>query len=177
MARQVSIGTQDYASLIENNYFYIDKTQFISDWWNSGDAVTLITRPRRFGKTLTMNMCNYFFSNKYAGRSDLFENLNIWKEEKFRKLQGTYPVIFMTFAGVKGKDYADTVKTIKISIAELVQDYDYLLESDKLNDEEKQMFKKIKDDMDDIQAAMSLKILSKLLEMNIITLGSTPSHA
>lgn len=164
MARQVSIGTQDYASLIENNYFYIDKTQFISDWWNSGDAVTLITRPRRFGKTLTMNMCNYFFSNKYAGRSDLFENLNIWKEEKFRKLQGTYPVIFMTFAGVKGKDYADTVKTIKISIAELVQDYDYLLESDKLNDEEKQMFKKIKDDMDDIQAAMSLKILSKLLE-------------
>ena len=114
--------------------------------------------------TLTMNMCNYFFSNKYAGRSDLFENLNIWKEEKFRKLQGTYPVIFMTFAGVKGKDYADTVKTIKISIAELVQDYDYLLESDKLNDEEKQMFKKIKDDMDDIQAAMSLKILSKLLE-------------
>ena len=164
MARQVSIGTQDYASLIENNYFYIDKTQFISDWWNSGDAVTLITRPRRFGKTLTMNMCNYFFSNKYAGRSDLFENLNIWKEEKFRKLQGTYPVIFMTFAGVKGKDYADTLKTIKISIAELVQDYDYLLESDKLNDEEKQMFKKIKDDMDDIQAAMSLKILSKLLE-------------
>ena len=94
----------------------------------------------------------------------MFENLNIWKEEKFRKLQGTYPVIFMTFAGVKGKDYADTVKTIKISIAELVQDYDYLLESDKLNDEEKQMFKKIKDDMDDIQAAMSLKILSKLLE-------------
>ena len=164
MARQVSIGTQDYASLIENNYFYIDKTQFISDWWNSGDAVTLITRPRRFGKTLTMNMCNYFFSNKYAGRSDLFENLNIWKEEKFRKLQGTYPVIFLTFAGVKGKDYADTVKTIKISIAELVQDYDYLLESDKINDEEKQMFKKIKDDMDDIQAAMSLKILSKLLE-------------
>ncbi|MBQ9234093.1 MAG: AAA family ATPase [Lachnospiraceae bacterium] len=164
MARQVSIGTQDYASLIENNYFYIDKTQFISDWWNSGDAVTLITRPRRFGKTLTMNMCNYFFSNKYAGRSDLFENLNIWKEEKFRKLQGTYPVIFMTFAGVKGKDYADTLKTIKISIAQLDQDYDNHLESQKLNDEEKQMFKKIKDDMDDIQAAMSLKILSKLLE-------------
>ena len=164
MARQVSIGTQDYASLIENNYFYIDKTQFISDWWNSGDAVTLITRPRRFGKTLTMNMCNYFFSNKYAGRSDLFEGLNIWKDEKFRKLQGTYPVIFMTFAGVKGKTYADAVAGIKKQIVKLFSSYSYLKEYENFDDNEKRAFANIKEDMNDTDAEYSLNLLSTLLE-------------
>ena len=95
MSRQVAIGVQDFAKLIENNSFYVDKTTFIRDWWNSGDDVTLITRPRRFGKTITLNMLDYFFSDKYAGRSNLFEGLDIWKDEKFRKLHGTYPVIFL----------------------------------------------------------------------------------
>ena len=62
MARIVAIGSQDYSNLIENSYFYIDKTSFIKEWWNNGDSVTLITRPRRFGKTMTMSMLNYFFS-------------------------------------------------------------------------------------------------------------------
>ena len=88
MPKTISIGTQDYAVLRENDYFYIDKTNFIREWWESGDAVTLITRPRRFGKTLNMSMLDYFFSNKYAGRGDLFEGLEIWKEERFRELQG-----------------------------------------------------------------------------------------
>ena len=89
MAKTISIGAQDFASLIENNCFYVDKTSFIRDWWNGQDAVTLITRPRRFGKTITMNMLDYFFSNQYEGRSDLFEGLEIWKNEQFRELQGT----------------------------------------------------------------------------------------
>lgn len=94
MARTVAIGKQNFGDIIENNYFYVDKTEFIKEWWEKGDDVTLITRPRRFGKTLTMSMLEHFFSVKYAGRSDLFEGLSIWKEEKFRNLQGTYPVIF-----------------------------------------------------------------------------------
>ena len=109
IARTVSIGSQDFASLIENDYFYVDKTSFIRNWWDGGDAVTLISRPRRFGKTLTMSMLEYFFSNKYAGRSDLFERLDIWKDEKFRDMQGSYPVIFMTFAGVKRTNHKDTM--------------------------------------------------------------------
>ncbi len=164
MARQVSIGTQDYASLIENNYFYIDKTSFISDWWNSGDAVTLITRPRRFGKTITMNMCNYFFSNRYEGRSDLFEGLNIWKEEKFRDLQGIYPVIFMTFAGIKGKNYDDATIGIKKQIVELFSDYSYLKKYDGFDENEKRAFANIKEDMSDADAEYSLKLLSNLLK-------------
>ena len=88
MARTVSIGNQDFESLRVKNCFYVDKTGFIREWWENGDQVTLITRPRRFGKTLTMSMAETFFSVEYAGRSDLFEGLDIWKEEKYRRLQG-----------------------------------------------------------------------------------------
>ena len=101
MARTVAIGIQDFESIITNSYFYIDKTDFIRQWWENGDSVTLITRPRRFGKTLNMRMVEQFFSIDYAGRGDLFENLTIWKNQKYRNLQGTYPVIFISFADIK----------------------------------------------------------------------------
>ncbi len=164
MARQISIGTQDYASLIEKKCFYIDKTDFIKHWWENEDAVTLITRPRRFGKTITMSMCNYFFSNKYLGRSDLFEGLNIWQEERHRKLQGTYPVIFLSFAGVKGRTYNDTIKTIKIAIINLFSEFSFLRSYDGFDDNQKNQLLSIKEDMDDVTAALSLNLLSKMLE-------------
>ena len=77
MARTVAIGLQSFEKIRENDYFYIDKTNFIKEWWESGDDVTLITRPRRFGKTLNMDTLNCFFSNKYADRGDLFAGLSI----------------------------------------------------------------------------------------------------
>ena len=107
MARTVAIGVQDFETLRSNDYFYIDKTPFIKEWWESGDSVTLITRPRRFGKTLNMSMLETFFSVDYAGREDLFEGLSIWKEEKYRNLQGTYPVISLSFARVKENNYKE----------------------------------------------------------------------
>lgn len=107
MARTVGIGHQDFEKIITDNLFYVDKTDFIREWWKSDDAVTLIARPRRFGKTLNMSMTECFFSIKYAGRSDLFEGLSIWQDEEFRKLQGTYPVISLSFANVKESNYED----------------------------------------------------------------------
>ena len=101
MARTVAIGIQDFGDLIRKNCFYIDKTAFIKEWWESEDSVTLITRPRRFGKTLNMSMVEQFFSVDYAGKGDVFEGLSIWKEERYRELQGTYPVISLSFARVK----------------------------------------------------------------------------
>ena len=95
---RVNIGVQRFDKLREEDSFYIDKTGFIREWWETGSDVTLITRPRRFGKTLNMSMTECFFSNKYADRGDLFEGLDIWNDEKYRQLQGTYPVIFMSFA-------------------------------------------------------------------------------
>ena len=103
MGRTIGIGIQSFDKLITNNYFYIDKTSFIKEWWESGDDVTLITRPRRFGKTLNMSMLEQFFSTKYADYGTLFQGLSIWKEEKYRELQGTYPVISLSFANVKEK--------------------------------------------------------------------------
>ena len=85
----------------------MDKTSFIKEWWDSKDDVTLITRPRRFGKTLNMSMLNCFFSNQYKDRSDLFDSLSIWEDEDYRKIQGTYPVIFMSFASVKADNLGD----------------------------------------------------------------------
>ena len=115
MARTVGIGIQDFGEIIENNCFYIDKTGFIREWWENKDKVTLITRPRRFGKTLTMSMVEQFFSVKYAGRGDLFEGLAIWQEEKYRALQGIYPVISISFANVKERDYGNGRRDSSIS--------------------------------------------------------------
>ena len=105
MGRTVGIGLQDFGKVITNQCLYIDKTSFIKEWWESKDDVTLITRPRRFGKTLNMSMVEQFFSVKYVNRGDLFEGLGIWKEEKYRQLQGTYPLLSLSFANVKERDY------------------------------------------------------------------------
>lgn len=86
MARNVAIGIQNFEELIQKNYFYIDKTSFIKEWWDSGDSVTLITRPRRFGKILNMSMVEQFFSVDYAGRGDFFEGLSIWEDEKYQEI-------------------------------------------------------------------------------------------
>ena len=87
MARTIGIGIQDFGMIIEKNCFYVDKTSFIKEWWENQDSVTLITRLRRFGKTLTLSMVEQFFSISYARRSDLFENLSIWKEENLPNYQ------------------------------------------------------------------------------------------
>lgn len=163
MARTVAIGEQDFAYLVKNNYFYVDKTDFIKEWWENGDRVTLITRPRRFGKTLTMSMVDCFFSLQHENRGDLFEGLSIWKEKKYRDMQGTYPVIFLSFAGIGGNDYLTVREGI---IQELVDAYsknNFLLDSGRLSDYEKEHFFKICDDMSDMTAIRSLKRLSSLL--------------
>lgn len=114
---KVGIGIQDFAKLRESDIFYVDKTNFIKEWWENRDDTTLITRPRRFGKTLNLSMLTCFLSNKYAGRGDLFEGLSIWNEEAYRKLQGTYPVIFLSFASIKTGDIESITASIKLIIA------------------------------------------------------------
>ncbi|MBD5394943.1 MAG: AAA family ATPase [Lachnospiraceae bacterium] len=163
MARTVGIGHQNYKELIENNAFYIDKTQFIKEWWENLDVVTLITRPRRFGKTLTISMVEDFFSTEYAGRSDLFEGLSIWKEEAYRKIQGTWPVLSLSFAKVKETSYLNTRKKICQIITNLYDHYDFLLDSGKLNENEKAFYRNVSPDMEDYIATDSLNALSNYL--------------
>ena len=164
MARRVAIGIQDFGVLRQNNYFYIDKTSFIKEWWESGDSVTLITRPRRFGKTLNMSMVEQFFSIDYADQGEQFEGLSIWNDEKYRKLQGIYPVISLSFARVKETNYADTRAKICEIIRDIFIKYSFLKESEVLTDADRDFFDRIlKEDISNPDATSALYQLSNYL--------------
>ena len=159
----VSIGNQGFDDIRENKYFYIDKTGLIKEWWSSGDAVTLINRPRRFGKTLNMSMLNCFFSNQYANRGDLFEGLSVWEDEKYRQLQGTYPVIFLSFADVKQNDLQGALWKIKKIIFNIYQQYAWLGSWEGLMAVEREQFVGITPDMEDTAAQSAIQDLCSYL--------------
>lgn len=163
MARKTGIGHQDFETVRRTDNFYVDKTDFIREWWEANDSVTLITRPRRFGKTLNMSMMEKFFSIEYAGRTELFEGLSIWQQEEYRKLQGSYPVISFTFATVKETTFEQGRKQICRIIKELYNRYYFLLEGDLLNEDEKEEFRSISVEMEDNKASVSLLALTEYL--------------
>ena len=164
MKKVISIGIQGFSDLREQDCFFVDKTNFIKEWWENRDVVTLITRPRRFGKTLNMSMLDCFFSNKYADRADLFEGLSIWQDEEYRKLQGTYPVIFLSFAAVKAGNLEGAKTQIKQEIARLYEENRYLLEGNVLSDNERKIYNSTTIQMDDTMAQNALKTLSVWME-------------
>ncbi|MDY3910115.1 MAG: AAA family ATPase [Eubacterium sp.] len=163
MAGTIGIGIQDFGKIIENNVFYIDKTYFIRDWWENNDEVTLITRPRRFGKTLTMSMLDYFFSVDHAEKGRLFEGLEIWQYEKYRELQGTFPVINLSFANVKQNNYKDAKEQIFLLLTNLYSRYAFLRDDDRMSEKDRAYFDRIGPDMSDSDAVMALYQLSDYL--------------
>lgn len=174
MTRVISIGKQDFASLREHDYFFVDKTKLIREWWESGDEITLITRPRRFGKTLNMSMLHCFFSNHYADRADLFEGLDIWKYETYRQLQGTYPVLFLSFASVKADNLSDAKKQINALIAKKYEENRFLLQKTTLSENEKQAYEQVTMEMEDARASSALNdlccYLNRFYEKKVIVL-------
>ncbi|MBQ3546095.1 MAG: AAA family ATPase [Lachnospiraceae bacterium] len=164
MAKTVAIGIQDFGDLIKKNLFYIDKTMFIKEWWESGDNTTLITRPRRFGKTLNMSMVEQFFSIDYADKGDIFEGLSIWEDDKYRRLQGTYPVISLTFARVKETTSENAKEQIRNIIKRVYKEYIFLKDSDVLTEDDKDYFDSIlSDNVSEVAVTISLNQLSDFL--------------
>ena len=164
LTNSVGIGIQDFLELREHHNFYIDKTSFIKEWWESYDSVTLITRPRRFGKTLNMSMIEKFFSVDYAGREDLFEGLSIWEEEKYRNLQGTYPVISLSFARIKEPNYETTKEKICQILTNLYIKYSFVRDSDVLTDADRLFFDRmLLPEMKDSDATSAIYQLSDYL--------------
>ena len=163
MKKVIGIGKQSFEDIIQSNCFYIDKTSLIKEWWESEDDITLITRPRRFGKTLNMDMLKCFFSNQYRDQGQLFEGLNIWKEEKYQQLQGTYPVIYLSFADVKQTNYKDAVLKIKKIITDVYQQYIELAGWEGLTEVQVRQFQSVDPYMDDVTAQCALKDLSGYL--------------
>jgi len=163
MARRVAIGIQDFGKLLKHNCFYVDKTLFIKEWWENMDDVTLITRPRRFGKTLTMSMLEQFFSVNYAQEKAVFEKLNIWEYDEYRGLQGTYPVIFLSFSRVKGNSYPYTRMMMNQILTEMYGRNRYLLDGDLLSEAEKKYFHEVCDTMQEHTAVAAIHRLSEFL--------------
>lgn len=163
MKPTVAIGVQDYETIRTNHYFYIDKTDFIRQWWEAGDSVTLLTRPRRFGKTLMMSMVEEFFSVHYASRTDLFDGTKIWEHTRYRELQGTYPVIFLSFANVKEKDCLNAKKRICQILTDLYIQNAFLQKSGFLQGRELEFFESVSPDMDDTTATLALHQLAGYL--------------
>ena len=164
MKKTISIGIQGFSDLRERNCYFVDKTHFIKEWWESQDMVTLITRPRRFGKTLNMSMLECFFSNKYANRADLFEGLSIWEEEKYRQLQGTYPVLFLSFASVKAGNLEEAKAQVKGEIARVYRENKYLIDTDIFDNRERERYDNVVVSMDDVTAQDSLRNLAEWME-------------
>ncbi len=160
MKKTVGIGHQDFAKIRQENIFYVDKTNFIKEWWDAKDEVTLITRPRRFGKTLNMSMLEKFFSVQYAGQEELFYGLSIWEDENYREIQGTYPVISLSFANVKEKTYAATVRRINQILTNLYSENRFLMRNGNLDDKEQRYFNSIDVEMDETTATMAIHQLS-----------------
>lgn len=162
--RVVAIGKQSFEDMISHNNFYIDKTHFIKEWWENDDSVTLITRPRRFGKTLLMSTVEQFFSVDYKEKAWLFEKTEIFQEKKYRELQGTYPVIFLSFASVKETNDSEFYEKIRSVIAEIYQKNLYLMNSGKLDEFEKKNFMEIRTEKASKTAVtVSLRALSDYL--------------
>ena len=164
MGRTISIGAQSFEFIRKNHYFFIDKTNFIKEWWENGDAVTLITRPRRFGKTLNLDMMNCFFSRTYEGCGELFEGLSIWEDEKYRALQGTYPVIFLSFADIKGETFEETKQGIKYALERLYRLHQYVKDKTGMDEKEVEFFNSVSSKMPDDVAVLALKYLSDYLQ-------------
>ncbi len=163
MARTVAIGIQDFGDLIRKKCFYVDKTNFIKEWWEGQDSVTLISRPRRFGKTLNMSMLEQFFSIDYADCGEVFEGLSIWKDEKYRKIQGTYPVISLSFANVKETNYRSARDKICQLLTNLYAKFSFLRDSEFLTEKDREYFDRISFDMSDNDATLAVYQLSDYL--------------
>ena len=158
------IGITDYKELV-SNYYYVDKTLLLKEFLDSKPKVSLFTRPRRFGKTLTMNMIKTFFEISEEDNSIYFKDKHIWNFGKqYQDQQGKYPVIFITFKDVKYSSWQDTYQAIQHAIATEYQRHSILLESDKCDEYEKDYFRKVANgSISKVSMARALEVLSRML--------------
>ena len=172
MARTVAIGVQDFGKLRESGAFYVDKTGFVRDWWKSLDDITLVCRPRRFGKTLALSTVEHFLSTRFAGRGEeLFGDLAVWEDPEMRQLQGTVPVVMVSFAKSKGATLEDTLASMKRVLREAVRAHDYLRESPTLASDDRDFLACVSDDMDN---AVAIDCLGQLCSMLLKHHGVRP---
>ena len=164
MARTIKIWAQGFEGIRANGCFYVDKTGFVRDWWLAQDDVTLVCRPRRFGKTLNLDTVRCFLSRDFAGRGEeLFGGLGVWEDPAMRELQGTVPVVAMSFARVKGETLAETLAGLRQVIRSAVEAHGYLRGSGALADGDRAFLARVSDDMPTEVAASAVNQLCSML--------------
>ena len=159
--KAVPVGIEDFERIINEDYYYVDKTMLIEELLINRAPVTLFTRPRRFGKTLNMSMLKYFFDvkNKEENKK-LFENLKIYNSE-YMSEQGKYPVIFVSLKDLKGNTWEECLNRLKLFIFDLYVEFEYIRE--KMNEWDKRKFEKVLYEQEDADYIMSLKFLADIL--------------
>ena len=155
MLKTVGLGIQDYEKVIEQNNFYIDKTKFISEWWRSNDDITLITRPRRFGKTLMLSTVEKFFSVRQGNNEELFKGLNISNDTEMMEECGRWPVLFISFAAIKAENFKDALIQFVQTFMDLKINLSFI--KDNLSDDELELWNEINYKMD---ASVAIKCLN-----------------
>ena len=162
--KMIELSNSDFKLFINENKYYVDKTLLIEEIFNKGSEVILLPRPRRFGKTLNLSMLKYYFDMNEDNR-DLFKGLKIEKSDIYQKHLNKYPVIFLTLKDVKGNSWNNIYGLLKISISKLYKDHNYLLESNRLDDYDKDMIKKtIRKELEETDYQLSLYNLSEYLQ-------------
>ncbi|MFA6527347.1 MAG: AAA family ATPase [Candidatus Babeliales bacterium] len=162
--KALPIGISDFKEIIENNYYFIDKSLLIKELLETKAKVTLFPRPRRFGKTLNMNMLQYFFEKTERSNSHLFKNLAVNQYPKIMEHQGQYPAIFLTFKDIKTNTWDGCYQHLKSVISLEYKRLEYLLEAPSLGQHEKKIFQAIIDkNADQVEYEISLLNLSRYL--------------
>ena len=161
----IGIGESDFKSLILKDNYYIDKTMYIKDIIDNQSKVILVTRPRRFGKTLNMSMLKYYFDIDQKDNRQLFDGLKIMQQdEKYTSKLGAYPVIYLTLKDVNDTNYKNMLLNLKTALLSVFREHRYLLESDKIYEDEKE---RIKDILfcreDEVALKVAIKELSEYL--------------
>ena len=147
--KAIPIGIESYKEIIDNDYYYVDKTLLIRDLLVQKSKVTLFTRPRRFGKTLNLSMLQYFFEDtgnpaENAKNRKLFQKMKIMEAgEEYTRQMGIYPVINLTLKSAKQPSFESAFGRMKDAIAEEFKRHPYVLQSDKIDDDDKELFRKI----------------------------------
>ena len=161
----IGIGVSDFKTLRVRNNYFIDKSLYIKDIIDNQSSVVLITRPRRFGKTLNMSMLKYYFDCKQKDNKELFKDLKIMEqEEKYTSKLGYYPCIYMTLKDVKGKNFENMLIALKTEMVEIFIEHADLLKSDKLLEIEKEMFSTVLNlKANEVELQNSIKLLVRLL--------------
>ena len=159
--KAIPVGIENFEDIIKDNYYYVDKSMLIEDILVNRAAVTLFTRPRRFGKTLNMSMIKYFFDvrNKDENRK-LFEGLKIFGSE-YMKEQGKYPVIFVSLKDLRANTWEMCLWEIKKLISKIYREFQYITE--KMNEDDKEIYDSIKNRKNDMDLNTSIELLSEYL--------------